>query len=444
MDDIIFESNVILEEGSSGARITVTDGIIKKIEKLDTGLDTNLVTFPGFIDAHVHAREYALPSEANNVQKSDWQKMTAKETFRTAAMAALNGGVVLYAAMPNDPIPPDNEETYNAKLLLTQTSPCPVIPLACITSTSEPWGNIPCKLYLDHKPALSSFSCWDDVESALSRYSGRHVFFHAEDPVILQENSSLTERWRNRPAIAEISAVRRILDLTAKHGLSAHICHVSTIEAVQLIQEFNRASSAKVTSEVTPHHLFFSVDESGVFGDGAVVHSNRSFFDCNPPLRSERQRSDLLEALRDGLIDMVAGDHAPHTVEDKRNGSPGMPQLDTYGPFAAWLINRCGFSYNKIAEVFSKAPARLISDYISGDFGSVKVGDQANLTVLDLSGKTLVKDNMVVGRGPLQTRCAWSPFNEIPLPGAVFKVILNGVTYDSPMNLSGHQLPKHG
>ncbi len=441
MDDIVFESRVILEDGSYGARITVSDGIIKEIEKLDTAPDSNLVTFPGFIDAHVHAREYALPSDADDGQKSDWQKMTAKETFRTAAMAALNGGVVLYAAMPNDPIPPDKEETYNAKLLLAETSQCPVIPLACITKTSEPWADIPYKLYLDHKPGLSSFSCWDDVDCALSRYSGCHVFFHAEDPVTLQENSNLTERWRNRPPFAEISAVRQILDLTAKHDLKTHICHISTIEAVELIQEFNRVSSAKVTSEVTPHHLFFSVDESGVFADGAVVHSNRSFFDCNPPLRSERQRNSLIEALRDGLIDMVAGDHAPHTFEDKKKGAPGMPQLDTYGPFAAWMINRLGFSCNKIAELFSRAPARLISNYISGDYGSIKVGAQANLTVLDLSGETLVKDDRIVGRGPLQTRCAWSPFNGIPLPGAVFKVLLNGLSYDSTMNLSGHNYP---
>ena len=235
--------------------------------------------------------------------------------------------------------------------------------------------------------------------------------------------------------------MRRILDLTAKYGLNTHICHISTIEAVKLIQEFNNASSAKVTSEVTPHHLFFSVGESGVFGDGAVVHSNRSFFDCNPPLRSERQRTELIGALREGLIDMVAGDHAPHTIEDKGKGSPGMPQLDTYGPFAAWLINRHGFSFNKIAELFSKAPAMLISDYVTGDFGSIRPGAQANLTILDLSEKTLVKDDMIVGRGPLQTRCCWSPFNGIPLPGAVFKVLLKGVAYDFPSDLAAFDYP---
>lgn len=441
-DDIILERQAVLEDGLSNSRITITEGTISKIEKIQTESQDGLVIFPGFIDVHVHARDYALPLGANEAEKSDWQRMTAKETFGTASRAALNGGVVMYAAMPNDPIPPDNPETYNSKMVLAHTSGCNVLPLACITKSSEPWGNIPYKLYLDHRPGSSSFSFWGDVEAALARYSGCHVFFHAEDPVILEANSHLAGRWLSRPPEAEISAVRRILDLSTKYGFRTHICHISTIEAVKLIQEFNNSASTRVTSEVTPHHLFFSVNESGVFGNGAVVHTNRSFFDCNPPLRSERQRTELLEALREGLIDMVAGDHAPHTLEDKRNGSPGMPQLDTYGPFAAWLINTHGFSCKKIAEIFSLAPASLISDYIEDGFGSIRPGVKANLTILDLSGNTLVRDDMIEGKGPLQTRCRWSPFNGIPLPGSVVKVLLNGEPYHAPRDLPDSHLPK--
>ncbi|MGD9819043.1 MAG: amidohydrolase family protein [Desulfomonilaceae bacterium] len=426
MDESVIEANAVLEDGLCRVRIRISGDSIESVEKLPGSTTGNVILFPGFIDVHVHAREYALPSDASETQKAAWEKMTAKESFRTAGRAAINGGVVLYAAMPNDPIPPDNEQTYNLKKSVATTSECPVILLACITRDSEPWANLPYKLYLDHKSSASSFSYWKDVNSTLARYRGRHVFFHAEDPIILEKNSNFTERWKSRPPEAETSAVSKILDLTSKYSLKTHICHISTIQAVKLIEDFNLKSSTGVTCEVTPHHLFFSVDDSGVKADGAVVNSNRSFFDCNPPLRCEHDRTSLIEALRDGVIDMVAGDHAPHTSDDKVNGAPGMPQLDTYGAFAAWLIRKRQFSLDKIAQVFSKAPASLLSEYTQGSYGSLREGATASMTFLDLAGKTLVNERVVSDRGPLGTKCAWSPFDGMELPGAVYKVIVNG------------------
>lgn len=426
MDESIIEANAVLEDGLCRVRIRISGDSIESLEKLQDSTTGAVIVFPGFIDVHVHAREYALPSDASENQKAAWEKMTAKESFRTAGRAAINGGVVLYAAMPNDPIPPDNQQTYNLKKSVATTSKCPVILLACITRDSQPWENIPYKLYLDHKSSASSFSYWKDVDTTLARYRGRHVFFHAEDPIILEKYSNLPDRWKSRPPEAERSAVSKILDLTSKHSLKTHICHISTIQAVKLIQDFNSTSSTKVTCEVTPHHLFFSVDDSGVKADGAVVYGNRSFFDCNPPLRSEHDRTSLIEALRDGVIDMVAGDHAPHTIDDKVNGAPGMPQLDTYGAFAAWLVNKRQFSLEQIAQVFSKAPALLLSEYTEGSYGSLREGATASMTFLDLAGKTLVNKQVIADRGPLGTRCAWSPFDGIELPGAVCKVIVNG------------------
>lgn len=426
MSELILQTRAVLDDGLSNVRIRILDGIIQDIEKLSDEVEDNRVLFPGFIDVHVHAREYALPPNADNKQKAAWQKMTSKETFRSAGDAAINGGVVLYAAMPNDPVPPSDPKTYSSKCEVAKASDCPAIVLACITRTSEPWSDLPYKLYLDHRPSDFSFSYWDEVDETLKRYAGRSVFFHAEDPLALAERSHLRERWKSRPPEAEIKAVRKILELTAKYSLQTHICHISTIEAVRILGEFNRTASKKVTSEVTPHHLFFSVDESGIRGDGAVVYGNRSFFDCNPPLRSENDRTGLIEALRDGSIDMVAGDHAPHTLEDKAGGAPGMPQLDTFGAFAAWLITRHGFSFEKVAEIFSTAPAALMSNYVDGKYGVIRIGDVANMTMLDLSEETLVRGSQISSRGPLMTRCAWSPFDGIALPGSVRQTIVQG------------------
>ncbi len=426
MDDFTIVANSVLDDGMTRARVKVTGGVIDSIEKLQTEISESLVLFPGFIDVHVHAREYALPSNSDKAQKLSWERMTAKETFQTAGRAAINGGVVLFAAMPNDPVPPDNEKTYGSKLKVANTSACPVIVFSCITRNSAPWADIPYKLYLDHGHSDNSFSYWEDVETSLRRYSCRSVFFHAEDPVILHKNSHLSERFKSRPPEAEVSAVRQILELTSKYSIKSHICHISTTEAVELIKDYNKISSRKVTCEVTPHHLFFSASDHQILGDGLEVDGSRFLFECNPPLRSEHDRNRLLDALKCGDIDMVASDHAPHTLEDKFKGAPGIPHLDTYGAFASWLVKKHAFSCEKIAEIFSRAPATLMSDFIEGEFGSLKPGKPANMTLLDLSGKTMVEGSMIRNRGPLQTKCAWSAFDGIELPGSVCKVVSNG------------------
>ncbi len=426
MNEFQIEANAVIDGGIASVRLEIADGVIQDIQKVECVSNPGLILFPGFIDVHVHARDYSLPGDSSPEYKSAWERMTAKESFITAGQAAVNGGVTLYAAMPNDPVPPDNPVTYSLKKQASESSPCPVLIFSCITASSSPWADIPYKLYLDHKESASSFSYWRDVEDALSRYSNHHVFFHAEDPVILQENSHFHERWRSRPPDAEISAVRKILELTGKYSLRTHICHVSTTQAVKLVHEYNTNSSQKVTCEVTPHHLFFSVDDSGVFADGAVVQFNRSFFDCNPPLRSESERLGMLEMLADGFIDMIAGDHAPHTNQDKLGGAPGMPHLDTYGAFAAWLINRQRISPEKIADLFSRAPASLMKNYLHKGYGDLKIGNPANITGLDLNGRTVVMGSMIRDRGPLRTKCGWSPFDGIELPGLVSLVLIRG------------------
>ncbi len=108
---------------------------------------------------------------------------------------------------------------------------------------------------------------------------------------------------------------------------------------MSLICDYNRVSEDRVTCEVTPHHLFFSIREGNVFAAGAKEIPASALLDCNPPLRPESDRRFLLDALKDGVVDLLASDHAPHTMDDKRSGSPGMPHLDTLGPFSGWLMS---------------------------------------------------------------------------------------------------------
>ncbi len=385
--------------------------------------------FPGFIDVHVHAREYPRPEHASDQALEKWAAVCNKETFLTAGRAAINGGVTLFAAMPNDPTPPYNKESYSRKIAVAVSSACPVILFGSVTASSEPWADIPYKVYLDAEPSPVSFTGWSDLEAALGRYRGHSVFFHAEDPEILEKFSGTGPRSKTRPPEAEIYAVEKILELTAKFGLHSHICHVSTQKTVQMIQEYNRASNDKLTCEVTPHHLFFSIESGKILSAVPGKIARPEFLGCNPPLRSEMDRRFLLDSLKQGAIDLIASDHAPHSLEDKRQGAPGMPHLDTLGAFAAWLINECGFTGPDVARILSTAPARLLSSDLDRPHGIIEPGAIASFTLLDLQGATLVQDDVIAGRGRLETLCRWSPFDSIPLPGRVVKTIIRGKQY---------------
>ena len=422
---IVFPNDIVHAQISidpvSGSIVSISEQHVKK--------EGGPFIFPGFIDLHVHAREYPCPEQSGTQALEKWSAVCKKETFATAGRAAINGGVTLFAAMPNDAIPPDNEQSYARKTDISASSACPVVLFGSITASSEPWTDIPYKVYLDAEPSPVSFTRWGDLEAALGRYRGHRVFFHAEDPEILKRSAGNGPRWKTRPPEAEISAVEKILELTAKFGLHSHICHVSTEKTVVMIQEYNHASTEKVTCEVTPHHLFFSVENGEIFSaiPGKITRSE--FLDSNPPLRSEPDRRFLVDALKQGTVDLLASDHAPHTPEDKRRGAPGMPHLDTLGAFAGWLINEGGFTGPDVARILSTAPALLLSHDLHRPHGIIQPGATASFTLLNLQGTTLVQDDVIAGRGPLETLCRWSPFDSIPLPATVTKTIVRGKQY---------------
>jgi dihydroorotase len=418
--------NAVLPTGVRPATIVLKQGVITEILDTDEKVPKSELIFPGFIDIHVHAREYPRPAGDDQAALGKWDAACRKETFATAGNAAVNGGVTLFAAMPNDQVPPSDAASYSLKAGLTTSSPCPVILFAAVTRSSEPWADLPYKVYLDSKPSSVSFTSWNDAEETLVRYRGRSLFFHAEDPDILEQCTAIGPRWKSRPAEAEITAVERILELTAKLGLRSHICHVSTEKAVRLIQEYNRLSSDRVTCEVTPHHLFFSVNEGEISCAGSPCGAMADLLECNPPLRSENDRRFLIDALRKGAVDILATDHAPHTLDDKAAGAPGMPHLDTLGAFACWLSQECGFSPIRIAEILATKPAEIMSNFLEHPQGTIEVGNRASLTVLDSSGSTLVHGSEIVDRGTLKTRCGWSPFSGIQLPGAVRRTVVCG------------------
>jgi len=389
------------------ADVVIADGLVERMVRGDSGgndkshelenpdhqFDDNHLIFPGFIDVHVHARE---DKSGTHVHKED---------FVTVSQAALNGGVIAVADMPNNPISPINDESYRRKKTLTEKASIPILLYAGIGPNTSPLlVNVPYKAFMGPSVGDLFFSSFSELEKAIARYQDQVVSFHCEDPNILERNKHLLLHEERRPAEAEIEAVKLAIELTRRYNLETKICHLSTAEGIKLCGEA-KEDGLNLTVEVSPHHLYF--DQSMLNDD------NRKFLQVNPPVRTSRDRLALLEALKKGEIDYIATDHAPHTLTEKQTGISGMPHLDTYGLFVAWLIKEQGVKPEIIARVCSYNPGLFMNRFLGTKFGKIEAGYEAKFTVIDFSKNTLVNKSY------LKTKCAWSPFEKVTFPGRV-------------------------
>jgi len=359
--------------------------------------------FAGMGDIHIHARDDVSETQ------------TYKEDFTTAAAAALHGGVVHVADMPNNPVAPIDDESYAEKQrhLERRNVPIQVTLYAGIGPGTWPLSTpVPYKVYMGPSVGDLFFSSLKELETTIAGYRGRNVSFHCEDPILLEHHKAAATHEQRRPAECEISATKFALYLTEKYDLTAKLCHYSVKKGLPLIREA-KADGLRVTAEVTPHHLFYDVLD--------VTDMNRGLMQMNPPLRNEEDKQAMLQGLRDGTLDYLATDHAPHTLEEKAHGVSGQPHLDTYGPFVTWLLVAQNFPPQRIAEVCCTNPGDFVNPFTTPrKFGRIEPGYAASLTVLNLKRPTTIRAE------DLKTKCGWSPFEGITFPGSVEAVFLNG------------------
>ncbi|MGH7130116.1 MAG: amidohydrolase family protein, partial [Planctomycetaceae bacterium] len=335
--------------------------------------------------------------------------------FTTAAAAALHGGVVHVADMPNNPVAPVDDASYAAKErhLAARNVPVHVTLYAGIGPGTRPLSrNVPYKAYMGPSVGELFFTSLPQLDETLSHYRGRAVSFHCEDPELLERNRNSATHEDRRPPECEVSATRFALQMIEKHDLSGKLCHYSVEEGLPLIRAA-KSRGLRVTCEVTPHHLYFD--------RGGITQENRGLMQMNPPLRAARDRLAMLDALRDGTLDYLATDHAPHTLEEKSRGISGQPHLDTYGAFVTWLLVERKFSPGRIAEVCCANPGEFVNPYVAPKkFGRIEAGHTASLSVLNLKRPTIVR------REDLKTKCGWSPFEGVTFPGSVEAVFVEG------------------
>lgn len=403
------EGIIVSTEKEFRGRIEIDQesGLITKVGeptgKADIVLSDEYI-FPGFIDLHVHARE----------DRSHTQDY--KEDFKTAGAAAINGGVVAFLEMPNNPIPPVDDKTYEEKFLLTKKSPVPVILYAGIGPQTKPiHAKVPYKVFMGKSVGEMYFNSQEELEVVLKNYEGCFVSFHCEDPKIMDKHIKEESHENRRPIEAELKAIDMAINLIKKFKLHGKICHVSTIEGIEKIKEV-KSNGIDITVEVAPHHLYF--DET-MFDDEL-----RKKLQVNPPIRQNKEnRSMLIKALKDGVIDYLATDHAPHTTEEKEKGISGMPHLDTYGSFTTWLMKEHNFTPEEITRICSYNPGKFINNFSESRYGEIKEGFIGSLSIIDLK-----KPNKIL-KSNLKTKCGWSPFEDIIFPGSSIIVIVKGKVY---------------
>jgi len=413
LHDLIIEGKIVNPDAIHDAQIAIDNGYITAIRKQGLKSERKIETqrcliFPGFIDLHAHLRE-------DSSHKWDY-----KEDFKSGTAAAVHGGITTVIDMPNTPLPCISSDRLIKKKELARTEG--LIDILFYGGVSDSNINtiatmqkeaIAYKIYLAE--TTGGLYIGDDVlpkAIAAVEATAKPLVIHCEDQRVIEKmrkGLKVTAHSELRPEEAELSAVKKVLaaasgDTKIKIKIKINIAHVSVYRTLDLIEK-------RFHCEVTPHHLFFTKED---------VQRN-AFLKVNPPLRSEENRLLLLDAFKSGKIDFLVTDHAPHTKEEKARAffeaPAGVPNLDTYGNFVAWLIVHCGVPPMLIARVCAYNPALFLRLH---DRGSIEVGKRANLSILDIHKPVKISSER------LYTKCKWSPFEGYEFPGAVRHVISNG------------------
>lgn len=398
--------DLLLEDGSiaqMGERLSVEGAQV-----ID---GTGLVAAPGLVDMHVHLRDPGL---------------TYKEDVHSGCRAAAAGGVTSLLAMPNTKPAMDSPETVRDLLERAKTADAAVYTAACVTkglggeeltdlAGLKAAGAI--ALSDDGRPVVNTRRLLEALEQAPGL--GMLVTAHCED-LYLASGGLMNEGKVSKklgvpgiPAAAEDCGTAREIAAAASIGAPIHICHVSTKGSVELVRDA-KARGIKVTAETCPHYLLLT--EKALEGRDADYR-------MNPPLRTEEDRVALIEGLKDGTLDAIATDHAPHSPQEKAdflkapNGSIGMETS-----LAATLTALEGeLTLSEILQKMSWNPAKLLGI----PAGTLQVGAPADVVLFDPEKRWTVDANALHGKSKN------TPFKGKTLKGKVAVTIFHGrIVYD--------------
>ncbi|MEQ8196932.1 MAG: dihydroorotase [Clostridiaceae bacterium] len=391
MNLLIKNARIVDESHDFYGDLYIEDGLIKELgislEKDAPVLDAEgFSILPAFIDTHVHFREPGF---------------TYKEDIETGSKSALKGGFTYVNLMANtNPVCSgldvlDYVYKRNSEVGLIDLHQCLSITKdfdgKTLSHLEELKDNPVIKAISDDGKGVSDSKVMMDAME-IAKKSGWTVISHAEN----HEFSNIDMR------LAENLMTFRDIQLSKYTGAKLHMAHVSTKEAMKYIIDAKN-ECAYVTAEVTPHHI--------------ALNDEISNYRVNPPIRKEEDREYLLRAIRDGYVDTIGTDHAPHSKEDKEKGAPGMVGLETAFPICyTTLVKNDIISLKKLSKMMSANPGEILGI----NKGRISPGYDGDLVLVDLNSKLKINPEEFVSKS------SNTPFESMEFYGEILATIKAG------------------
>ncbi len=373
--------------------IYIKDGLINEIgrdinkEKVEVLDAEGKIVMPSFIDTHAHFRDPGL---------------TWKEDIETGSKAALRGGYTGVCLMANTNPICSSKETL--EYVRNKSRELGLIDIHQCLSVTKNFDGITLTHLEDLKDDAEIKAISDDgvgvsnsntmLEAMkIAKKNNWVIMSHAESP----EFSKVDMR------IAENMMTQRDVELAKLSGARLHMCHVSTKESIKYIIDA-KMSGANVTLEVTPHHIGLTRD----------INDYR----VNPPIREKEDVDAIINAIKLGMVDTIGTDHAPHTAEEKKKGSPGMVGLETaFSICYTKLVKENGISLNKLSEIMSYNGSKLLGM----NKGKVSIGADGDLVLVDIDKKIKVNSKEFSSKGRN------TPFEGMEFYGEILATVKGGV-----------------
>ena len=411
---LLKNGTVYLDGAFKKADVLIKDGVVADIRREITDCDAPVVDIeklymlPGFADVHVHFREPGF---------------SYKETILTGAKSAAKGGFTMVCAMPNlNPVPDSVENIKIEQDIIDRDAVINVLPYASITVGEKGEELVDMEALADKCFAFSDDGRGVQSEEMMieamkrAKALNKAIVAHCEDERLLKKGGCIHDgeyaRLHNHigiPSASESAQVERDVELARQTGVKYHVCHVSTKESVEAIRQA-KAKGARVSGETGPHYLAFC--------DMDLQEHGR--FKMNPPIRSAADRDALIAGIKDGTIEVIATDHAPHSEEEKMKGldhsNMGVVGLETsFAAVNTYMVKAGHISFEKLVEIMAINPRTLF-----GMEAGIKIGDKADFTIVDR------EKEWVVNPEEFATMGRFTPFEGLTLTGDVLFTAYNG------------------